>query len=152
WKKVPLVRLLHEHLRANPPVVLENDVNIAVVGEHAYGVGRGLQSMIGVFVGTGIGGALILDGQLYRGQRSSAGEVGHTRIRRGGPRCHCGQRGCVEVLASRTAMERDVRALIDQGHKSSVLKLMKKKDELRMTSSIIQRALADDDRVMRRVF
>jgi glucokinase len=152
WRKVQLVRLLHEQLNATPPVVLENDVDIAVVGEHAYGVGRGLQSMIGVFVGTGIGGALILDGRLYRGQRSSAGELGHTRVRRGGPRCRCGQRGCVEVLASRTAMERDVRALIDRGHKSSVLKLMKKRGELRMTSSIIQRALADDDPVMRRVF
>jgi glucokinase len=133
-------------------VILGNDVNLAILGEHVYGAGRGLRSMVGIYVGTGIGGGLILDGQLYGGAHGAAGEVGHTILERKGPRCSCGRRGCVEALASRTAMERDVRALIAAGERSEVLKLMKKRHATRMTSSIVERALRDGDKVMRRVF
>jgi glucokinase len=150
WDGLPFARLLGAHL-GNPRIILDNDVNLAILGEYVYGAGRGLRSMVGVYVGTGIGGGLILDGQLYRGERGAAGEVGHTVLSVKGPRCNCGQRGCVEMLASRTAMEREVRALIDAGHKSKVLKLMKQHNSERMTSSIVERALRDGDEVMRQV-
>jgi glucokinase len=151
WSGLPLAQLLRARLGESPRIILDNDVNLAVLGEYVYGVGRGLQSMVGVYVGTGIGGGLILDGRLYRGAHSAAAEVGHTIVAPKGPRCRCGQRGCVEALASRTAMERDVRACIAAGKKSNVLRLMKKRNRQRMTASIVQRALREGDPVMRKV-
>jgi len=149
WKRVPLRSELRQLLRV--PVFVENDVNVGLVGEHALGAGRGAKNLVGIFVGTGIGGALILDGKLYEGSRGGAGEIGHTVLMVDGPLCGCGRRGCAEALASRTAMERDVRAAIKTGRKSIVLKIMKKKRKERMTSSIIAAALKKNDPVMREV-
>jgi len=132
-------------------VLVENDVNVGVVGEHALGAGQGTQEMVGIFVGTGIGGGIISRGQLYEGCRGSAGEVGHMVLLADGPRCPCGRRGCAEALASRTAMEREVRAAIKAGRKSVVRKIMEERGKERMTSSIIQRALKKNDPVMREV-
>ena len=149
WKRVPLRAELRQLLRV--PIFVENDVNVGLVGEHALGAGRGCKNLVGIFVGTGIGGALILDGELYDGSRGGAGEIGHTILAIDGPLCGCGHRGCAEALASRTAMERDVRAAIKSGRKSNVLKIMKKKNRERMTSSIIASALKKNDLVMREV-
>ncbi len=149
WRRVPLRSELRQLLRV--PVFVENDVNVGLVGEHALGAGRGAKNVVGIFVGTGIGGALILDGKLYEGARGGAGEIGHTVLVVDGPLCGCGRRGCAEALASRTAMERDVRAAIKSGRNSNVLKIMKKKHKERMTSSIIAAALKKNDQVMREV-
>jgi glucokinase len=148
WSEVPLEAQLAEALGARPRIFLDNDVRVAVLGEHAYGVGRGTRTMIGIFVGTGIGGGVIIDGKLHQGSRGAAGELGHMVMVPKGPECHCGNRGCVEALASRTAMEREVRA---RG-KSLALKLMKKEGRDRLTSSVIARALEEGDRVMEKVF
>jgi glucokinase len=149
WKEIKLGPELKKHLGV--PVVVDNDVNVGLVGEHALGAGAGAAFVAGIFVGTGIGGALIADGKLYQGSRGGAGEIGHTVILVDGPLCSCGHRGCAEALASRTAMERDVRAAIQAGQQSVVLKLMAKKEKSRMTSSIIHAALKQDDEVMRNV-
>ena len=149
WRRVPLRSELRQLLRV--PVFVENDVNVGLVGEHALGAGRGVKNVVGIFVGTGIGGALILDGKLYEGSRGGAGEIGHTVLAVDGPLCGCGRRGCAEALASRTAMERDVRGAIKSGRNSNVLKIMKKKNKERMTSSIIAAALKKNDLVMREV-
>jgi glucokinase len=150
WEKVPLGHLLSSAL-GGVRVFLDNDVRVAVTGEHAYGCGKGTRTMVGIFVGTGIGGGVIVDGHLHMGARGVAGEVGHMILKPKGPRCSCGKRGCAEALASRTAMERDVRALISKGHESRVLKLMKKEGRPRLTSSVITRALEKDDPVMVKV-
>ena len=92
------------------PVVLENDVNAGTYGEHRYGAARGRRHVIGVFPGTGIGGGLVLDGRLYRGARGNAGEIGHMIMQLDGPMCGCGQYGCLEALASRSAIARDLVA------------------------------------------
>jgi glucokinase len=149
WKRVPLRSELRQLLRV--PVFIENDVNVGLVGEYALGAGRGAKNLVGIFVGTGIGGALILNGSLYEGGRGGAGEIGHTVLVVDGPLCPCGRRGCVEALASRTAMERDVRAAIKAGRDSNVLKIMKKKNKERMTSSIIAAALKKNDPLMQEV-
>jgi glucokinase len=149
WKKVALRSELRQLLRV--PVFVDNDVNVGLVGEHALGAGRGAKNVVGIFVGTGIGGALLIDDKLYEGSRGGAGEIGHTVLAVDGPLCSCGHRGCVEALASRTAMERDVRAAIKSGRKSHVLKIMKKKNKDRMTSSVIAAALKKGDPVMRDV-
>ena len=142
WTDVPLAKQLKKRIGCD--VALGNDVQVAIVGEHAFGVARGLKRVVGIWVGTGIGGGLIIDGKLSRGARGAAGEIGHMVIKEDGPECGCGRRGCVEALASRTAMERDVRA---QG-KSLVLEIMKEKNKPRMTSSVIKRALEAGDPVM----
>jgi len=149
WKKVALGSKLEALLKV--PVFVENDVNVGVMGEYALGAGRGAQELVGIFVGTGIGGGIVMGGRLYLGARGAAAEVGHIVVEINGPRCGCGNRGCAEALASRTAMERDVRADIRSGEKSIVLQLMKERGKERMTSSIIQRALKEHDAVMERV-
>ena len=135
----------------NVPVFVENDVNVGVMGEHALGAGQGAQELVGIFVGTGIGGGIITDGRLYWARAAPPAEVGHVVVEMNGPLCGCGNRGCAEALASRTAMERDVRAAIRRGEKSIVLKLMKERGRERMTSSIIQKALKERDLVMEKV-
>jgi glucokinase len=143
WTDVPLAKQLKK--RVGCDVALGNDVQVAIVGEHAFGVARGLSRVVGIWVGTGIGGGLIINGKLSRGARGAAGEIGHTFMKEDGPQCGCGRRGCVEALASRTAMERDVRA---QGDKSLVLQIMKEKNKPRMTSSVIKKALDAGDPIM----
>jgi len=149
WKNVALGPKLSALLGV--PTLVENDVNVGTVGEHALGAGRGARELVGIFVGTGIGGGIISGGKLYEGTRGAAAEVGHMILQMDGPKCGCGKRGCAEALASRTAMEREVRAMIKKGARSCVLELMKERSKERMTSSIIIRALKKKDPVMRAV-
>ncbi|MGH9328478.1 MAG: ROK family protein [Terriglobia bacterium] len=149
WKNVPLASKLEKYLGV--PVVLDNDVNVGVIGEHALGAGERANSLVGIFVGTGIGGGIIFNGTIYQGSNGGAGEVGHTVLLVDGPVCSCGHRGCAEALASRTAMERDVRDAIERGRKSAIPRILKERGKDRMTSSIIQAALAEKDAVMAEV-
>jgi glucokinase len=145
WSDVPLARTLRRTL--GPDIVLGNDVQVAILGEHTYGAAKGTRRAVGIWVGTGIGGGLIVDGEIDRGFRGAAGEIGHMMIKEDGPVCGCGRRGCVEALASRTAMERDVRA----SSKCAALAIMKERGKDRMTSSVIEQALDANDRVMKDV-
>src|SRR6266542_5578393 len=104
WIDVPLRAELQDRLSV--PVALNNDVRVAVIAEHAVGAGRGVANMIGVWPGTGLGGGLILGGHLYTGTAGMAGEIGHTTVLAGGPKCGCGGRGHLEALASRTGIVR----------------------------------------------
>jgi len=97
------------------PIVLENDVNAGVWGEFVAGSAQGYQHVLGVFPGTGIGGGLILNGGLYSGAGGNAGEIGHMILQLEGPLCGCGNRGCIEALASRTAMGKEAVGLIANG-------------------------------------
>ncbi len=147
WVKVPLGKKLKEGLGVSR-VVLDNDVRVAVLGEWAYGLGKGTRNFIGMFIGTGIGGGIVIDGNLHSGARGVAGELGHMVIEPGGPRCSCGRRGCIEALASRTAMEREIRERSKHGDKSKALRIMKKEERPRLTSSVIERALEEGDELM----
>ena len=104
WRDVPIVRIMSEHLGV--PVILENDANAAALGENVFGAGKGARHMVYITVSTGVGGGIIIDGQLYGGARGSAGEIGHTVIDASGPLCGCGNYGCLEALASGTAIAR----------------------------------------------
>jgi glucokinase len=149
WSNIPLAARLSS--AQSLPVYLDNDVRVAVLGEHAYGVAKGARTMVGIFVGTGIGGGIIVGDHAHHGGRGVAGEIGHMTLVPHGPRCGCGKRGCAEALASRTAMERDVRRLIKKGWQSRVLRLMKKEGRDTLTSSVIEKALDIDDEVMVKV-
>ncbi len=146
WTNVPLGDRLAE--RTGLPVVVDNDVNIGAVGEHVHGAGRGASHMAAVFVGTGIGGALIVDGRSHAGFRGAAAEFGHMISVARGRECPCGRQGCFEAYASKTAMEALVREKVEQGRESVVIDLMKQKKKARLSSSVIEDALEAKDAVM----
>lgn len=146
WDQVPLGRLLRDAL--DLPVHVDNDVNVGTLAEHVLGAGRGTRHMVGIFVGTGVGGGLILDGRLHRGFRYAAGEIGHMVMSADGPLCGCGRPGCLEAYASRTAIEREVRAGLEMGRPSILPQLMAQSGKSRLTSGLIAKALAADDELM----
>jgi glucokinase len=81
------------------PVLTENDVNLGALGIKRFGVGKNAKNMLVVFIGTGIGGAILIDGKIYRGSNFVAGEIGHMIIEKDGPLCGCGKRGCLSSQA-----------------------------------------------------
>lgn len=104
WQQVPVTDWLSRQLQVS--VRLDNDANLATLGEYWQGAGQGAASLIMLTLGTGVGGGIVLNGQLYRGPDGTAGELGHMVIMTGGPTCNCGNRGCLETLASATALLR----------------------------------------------
>ena len=116
WKDVPVARILSEKL--SRPVFLENDANSAAWGEFWMGAGKGCRDMVIFTLGTGVGGGVILRGELHRGVDEMAGHLGHIIIDPEGPRCGCGSRGCLEVFASATAVARRMREAIQRGARS----------------------------------
>lgn len=108
WSDFPLSAHLSSCLGL--PAVMDNDANTAALGEYAYGAGRGTKSLVYLTVSTGIGGGLVLGGEVYRGAESLAGEFGHMPLLMDGPRCACGNRGCVEAVCSGTALGQALRA------------------------------------------
>ncbi|WP_165226229.1 ROK family protein [Aquisphaera insulae] len=97
------------------PVLVQNDVRVGGYAEFRLGAAREYRNMIAAFVGTGIGGCVVMDGQIVTGSTSNAGEVGHMIVKAGGPRCGCGSKGCMEALASKTAMQRRISKAIRKG-------------------------------------
>jgi glucokinase len=111
--RVPLKRMIEGELGVTTYV--DNDANAAALAEHRFGAGRGTEHMIYVTVSTGIGGGLILDGRLYHGAFGMAGEIGHITVVPHGPLCGCGNRGCLEALASGTSIAREARERVARG-------------------------------------
>ena len=146
WDGFPLRERYSQLL--NLRVTVDNDVNVGAVGEHTFGAGRGTNDMLAIFIGTGIGGGIILNGQLRSGWRNSAGEVGHMSIMDGGPICGCGEHGHAEALASRTAIDRRIREQIAEGHASVVTELLEKRGRDDISSSIIGAAFDSGDVVV----
>ena len=128
WDAVPLAAILRERLTL--PAFLENDANAAALGESRYGAGQGARHMIYLTISTGIGGGLILDGRLYRGADGSAGELGHMTVDENGPQHSCGQRGCLEVMASGTAIGRMAREAVAAGRSEALARLAASVEEL----------------------
>lgn len=128
------------------PVCIGNDVRVAVEAERVLGAGRTYRSFLGAWWGTGVGGALVLDGKLWLG-RGSAGELGHIVVKLGGRRCPCGRRGCLEAYAGRAAMERTARKAEDAGTKTKLFSIMKKRERTRLTSGVWAAALEEEDKL-----
>ena len=108
-KKFPLAESLSRVLHTS--VAVENDVNAGLYGEFCFGAARKARNAVGIFIGTGIGGALLFDGKIYRGATGAAGEVGHMAVDPDGPLCGCGRKGCFEALASRSAIAAEAALL-----------------------------------------
>lgn len=109
--------------RLGKPVVVANDVNCGAVAEHRVGGGRGVDDLLAIFVGTGVGGGLILDGRLIVGKRGMAGEIGHVTVVSNGRVCGCGERGHLEAYAGRAGMDREARRLHEQGRTTKLVEL-----------------------------
>ena len=146
WTDVPLGERLEDDLGL--PVIVDNDVNIGVLGEHVYGAGKGALNMIGIFVGSGIGGGLVVNGTPHYGWRGVAGEVGHVVVQPRGRQCGCGRLGCVEAYASKTAMEAIIREEMEKGRSTEVFEIMDKKGKKKLTSSVIEASLEAGDALM----
>ncbi len=138
----PLGETLAEALGTE--VRIGNDVQVATEAEFRLGAGREFQSLIGVFWGTGVGGGIVLDGKPWLG-RGAAGEIGHMVVKRGGARCPCGRKGCMEAYAGRAAMEAEARRQHEEGHETDLFKLMEKHGKDRLTSGIWERAIEHGD-------
>ena len=119
WNGYPLRRELVNRLSL--PVELENDANLAAIGEHRYGAGRDCQDLVYVTVSTGVGGGLVIQDELVRGLDDSAGEIGHMTIDPHGPACNCGSRGCLEAMASGTAIMQAAHTMISEGYASEMM-------------------------------
>jgi glucokinase len=119
WKNFPLRDRIGE--RTKLPVTLDNDANCATVGEWWQGAARGGTTVIGMTIGTGIGGGLILDGRLFHGASDVAGEIGHTTIDLNGRHCKCGNYGCLEAYASGPAIATRAREVLVREETASLL-------------------------------
>jgi glucokinase len=110
WRNIPLQSELSEAIQL--PVIVENDVRVATRGEWLHGAGQGCNDLICIFVGTGIGGGIIIDGHMLAGCSNTAGEIGHIVVDVNGPNCHCGNRGCMEALAGGWAIAQSAQEAI----------------------------------------
>ncbi len=127
------------------PVLIENDVNLGALGVKYFGLGKNARDMLVVFVGTGIGAGFIFDGKLFRGANFAAGEIGHIKVEDGGPLCGCGNHGCFEAVASRTAIDREIKKELKKGEKS-ILKEFAASDK-QIKSKVLANAVKKNDKL-----
>ena len=126
------------------PFYIGNDVNVGVLGEYKYGAARGYKNVVGFFVGTGMGGGLILNGELYTGHEFKAAEYGHMVLNPEGPLCNCGQRGCLEAFSSKKGMSAYITQQVGRGRESM---LADKIENGVFRSKYLKKALAAEDQV-----
>lgn len=130
----------------NVPVYVGNDVEIAAIGEQKFGAGKGCNDFVCVFVGTGVGSAIIKNGQIITGATGTAGEIGHIIVDLNGRQCACGAHGCLEAYASRSAIERCIEGALKKGRKSCILDYLETGKSI--TSSMIQKSIEREDELV----
>jgi glucokinase len=150
WKDAPLRKELEKLLGV--PVFVENDCNACALGVHEVELRGKPRHMLGIFLGTGIGGGLILDGRLYSGFNRTAGEIGHMVLQVGGPKCGCGNNGCFEALASRTAIFRELARRAKEGEKTLLTEFLNAGEGITdLKSGDLRKALRKGDKLVERV-
>ena len=149
WHDVPLAEEMRRVLRV--PVLVENDVRAAAWGEFAFGAGAGADSLIAVFVGTGLGSGAVLDGRLWRGAGNGAGELGHTQVVPDGIPCPCGRRGCLERYVSGSGFQGRLRIALSEG-RPTALKAKTRGDATVLTATLVEEAAAAGDPVAREMW
>ncbi|MCL4466344.1 MAG: ROK family protein [Chloroflexi bacterium] len=149
WHNVPLKEEMETRLGL--PVHVNNDANLAALGESSYGAATGLRDVVYFTVSTGIGGGVLVDGKLLLGAHGLAAELGHTIILPEGPLCGCGHRGCLESVASGTAIAREARLRLARGDPSSLLG-MSQEDLATVDAEMVARAAAAGDPLAGEVF
>lgn len=124
----PLVQKIQEQI--NVPIRISNDANVAALGEFTYGKGKGVNNIVFVTLGTGVGGGIIIDGKMLEGKNGAGAEIGHMVISTNGPLCSCGRRGCFETYASASALIRNARIAMSNNPTSKLCKAVKSPEEL----------------------
>jgi len=148
WKEVALVKELEKRL--DIPVFLENDCKACLLGVYEQELKRKQRHVLGIFIGTGIGGAMIINGELYAGSSHTAGELGHMVIDVNGPKCSCGNKGCFEVFSSRLALFRAIQAAVKDGQKSVLTEMLG--DDLKdLRSGDIRKAIRRGDKTVEKI-
>jgi glucokinase len=148
WRDYPLREEITN--RVNMRATLDNDANCATLGEFWRGAARGGRDVIGMTLGTGIGGGLVLDGRLYHGASDAAGEIGHTSIETNGRRCKCGNYGCLEAYCSGPAIAERAREALE-GDPSPTIDALVDGDMTRLTAHVVYEAARRGDMVAREV-
>lgn len=148
WKNIPLQKELEKQLGV--PVFLGNDCNVCTLGVFEKEFKARPKHLLGIFIGTGIGGGLILNGELFCGHNLTAGEIGHMVLEVNGPKCGCGNRGCYEALASRSAIFRQIQTAVKDGQKTLLTDLLG--DDLKdMRSGDLRKAIRRGDKFVARI-
>lgn len=138
--------------RVDVPVALGNDANVGLLGEWLDGAAKGARNVLGLWMGTGIGGGLILDGRPYTGTRGAAGEIGHVVVMAGGALCTCGRRGCAEAYAGRRSMRGVATSMVDAGWKTKLFDIRDEEDKTSLTSKVWAEALDAGDELATKLF
>lgn len=151
---LPMAKNLKDELGI--PAIIRNDVQIAAAGEARFGAGKGIDDFVVVFVGTGIGGGIVRNGEIVAGSAGNAGELGHTTIQVGGRVCGCGGRGHLEAYASRTGMTRAMMGELRRGRKSVLTEMMPDLDPADpavppLKSGLIREALKQNDEMVQEI-
>jgi glucokinase len=144
WTNVPLKRLLARHLKF--PIVVDNDANVAAWAAYVVEAKRKIRNLIGITLGTGVGGGLVIEGRLYRGTTGSAGEIGHMTLFPEGVPCNCGNQGCLERYLGARAMVEEARRAIESGESTIIPKLVHH-DLSRLDPLILEQAAKQHDRL-----
>lgn len=143
WKNFNVVEPLQNHFKKR--ILIENDANLGTLGIYKYELNSKCKNIIAIFVGTGVGAGLIIDGKLYYGKNYYAGEIGHIKVKEDGYKCGCGNYGCLETEASRTAITRIINEHIKKGEKSVITKLVN--DTKVIKSSTLKKAIKLKDKI-----
>ncbi len=151
---LPMAKLLTKELGI--PAIIRNDVQIAAAGENAFGAGRDVDDFVVIFIGTGIGGGIVREGEVMKGAAGNAGEIGHTTVDANGRICGCGGRGHLEAYASRTGMTRALWGEIRRGRRSVLTELLPHVNPANpavqpIKSGVLRKALEKDDEVVREI-
>jgi len=144
WRNFPLAEEVRK--KYSVPVKVDNDANAAALAEARWGAAKGYQNVFYATIGTGIGTGIVFDGKIYHGRTGSAGEGGHVSIDYRGPICRCGKPGCIEILASGTAIVRRARERLSSGTKSSLLEIAGYRAEA-ITGEMVGTAFAAGDQL-----
>lgn len=148
WDNYPLRDELEQKLGTR--VFLENDANAAALGEKWVGLGRDVDSLAMLTLGTGVGGGIVINGHVWHGMLGMAGELGHITVKPDGPRCGCGNSGCLEVMASATAVVRMANEAIEQGRSEALADA--KQHGVRITSKLVYEKAVGGDDAAREIF
>lgn len=143
WDNFPIVKLFSE--RFDVPVILENDANTAALGELVYGAGRGFENIVYVTVSTGIGGCIIIGGEIFHGVCAGAGEIGHTIVQPDGVRCNCGSVGCLETICAGVHIARRASKGLANGEDSVMREMTANNKEL--SAKTVVEAMRQNDKL-----
>jgi glucokinase-like ROK family protein len=148
WKDTPLREILEEEFHT--PIFIDNNANAMALSEAQFGIGRGVKNFICVNIGIGIGSGVIINREIYRGETECTGEIGHTTVDYNGPKCSCGNNGCLEVMAAGPAIARRAVKAIREGRKTVITELVEENLN-QITAAVVARAANQDDRLAREI-